>query len=71
MYKYYKNILLKSKYIPILLNKIKQMVNKKQFGKYYWFARQLRIDYLVTPSHPRITLQLLFSSRLLLTRPTI
>ena len=32
MYKYDIDILRKNKYIPKLLNKIMQMVNKKQFG---------------------------------------
>ena len=41
MNKYYIDILRKKTYIPKLLNKIKQMVNKNQFGYYYWFARYL------------------------------
>ena len=32
MYKYYIDIQRNNKYIPTLLNKIKQMVNKNQFG---------------------------------------
>ena len=32
MYEHYVDILRKNKYIPKLLNKIKKMVNKKQFG---------------------------------------
>ena len=39
MNKYYIDILRKKKYIPKLLNIIKQLVYKNQFGKYYWFAR--------------------------------
>ena len=39
MYKYHIEILRKKNYIPKLLNDIKQIGNKKQFGLYYWFAR--------------------------------
>ena len=35
MYKYDIDILRKIKYIPKSLNKIKQMVNKKQLDRYY------------------------------------
>ena len=39
MYKYFIDILRKNKNILKLLNRIKRMVNKKQLGWYYWFAR--------------------------------
>ena len=39
MYKYHIEMLREKKIIHHLPNKIKQMVNKKQFSEYYWFVR--------------------------------